>query len=78
MLPTTLRARFWLEALLALITGLGFLVTLARRNWIEIVFHVDPDRQSGALEWTIIATLLVATVVSVVVARQEWRRAALA
>ena len=31
------------------------LLTLAAKDWIEIVFHVDPDAGSGVLEWVIVA-----------------------
>ena len=68
------RTRFWLEAILAaLSTGL-FILTLLSRNWIEIVFGVDPDESSGSLEWLIVAALLVASIVFVAMARAEWRR----
>jgi len=68
------RTRFWLEAILeALSTGL-FILTLLSRNWIEIVFGVDPDNSSGSLEWLIVAALLVASIVFVAMARAEWRR----
>jgi hypothetical protein len=68
------RTRFWLEAILAaLSTGL-FILTLLFRNWIEIVFGVDPDKSSGSLEWLIVAALLVTSIVFVAMARAEWRR----
>jgi hypothetical protein len=71
---TNVRARFWIEAGLAIISLLLLVVTLISREWIEIVFGVDPDHGSGSLEWLIVAVAaLVATVFSVI-ARSEWRR----
>jgi len=70
-----LRTRFWLEAILGAVTAILFLVTLLWRDWIEIVFRVEPDGGSGLLEWTIVALLLVATVALFTAARAEWRRA---
>lgn len=72
----SLRARFWVESVLAAITGVLFVVTLFVRNWIEVVFGVDPDQQNGALEWVIVGALFVVTLVFGVVARGEWQRAA--
>jgi len=69
-----LRWRFWVELALALGSGALFLVTLVGRNWIEIVFAVDPDAGSGQLEWLIVCALLVLTVTTSALARYEWRR----
>jgi hypothetical protein len=71
----TLRWRFWLETSIAIVTGILFVVTLLLRDWIEIVFGVDPDNRSGALEWLIIAALFVLTITLFSLARYEWRRA---
>jgi hypothetical protein len=49
-------------------------LTLVEREWIELVFGVEPDRGDGSLEWTIVAVLLVATIVFAWLARAEWRR----
>jgi hypothetical protein len=68
------RTRFWLEATLAALTTGLFILTLLSRNWIEIVFGVDPDESSGSLEWLIVAALLVASVAFIAMARAEWRR----
>jgi hypothetical protein len=73
-MKTSLRVRFWLETVLALITGILFVVTLVWRDWIEMVFHVDPDQGSGTLEWLIVGVLLVITVALFFMARYEWRR----
>jgi hypothetical protein len=44
------KARFYLEAVLAaLSTGL-FVLTLISRNWIEIVFGIEPDE--GKAPWS--------------------------
>ncbi|WP_223281054.1 ABC transporter permease [Streptomyces antnestii] len=55
--------------------GLLFLVTLIWPNWIEAVFGVDPDQHSGALEWTVVAVALCATLTFSLLARGEFRRA---
>jgi len=68
------RTRFWLEAMLAALTTGLFILTLLSRNWIEMVFGVDPDKSSGSLEWLIVAALLIASIVFSAMARAEWRR----
>jgi hypothetical protein len=72
---SNVRARFWLEAALASLCGLLAAVTLVRRDWVEAVTGLDPDRHSGALEWAIVAVLLVLFVVTARAARLERRRA---
>lgn len=67
------RLRFWIEAGAALISGCLFLVTLFWRNWIELVFGMDPDAGSGSLEWSIVLVAAILTVALVTLARQEWR-----
>lgn len=66
--------RFWIEVLLASITAILALVTLVWRDWIELVFHVDPDHRNGATEYLIVAALLVGTTIFASFARTEWRR----
>ncbi|MEA2685800.1 MAG: hypothetical protein QOE93_995 [Actinomycetota bacterium] len=72
------RPRFWIESSLALLTGILAVITLISREWIEVVFHVDPDQGSGLLEWSIVAVAAAATLVFALLARVEWRRADLA
>ena len=50
------------------------LLTLVWHDWIEIVFRIDPDGGSGALEWLIVVVLAVAGLVFAVLAQIEWRR----
>jgi len=47
------------------------------RDWIEIVFKVDPDHGNGSLEWVIVAGALVFALVFSISAGREWRRAVL-
>jgi hypothetical protein len=70
-----LRTRFWIEAGLASLTTLLFLLTLVRRDWIEAVFGIDPDHYNGSLEWMSVAALFVVSVAFAALARAEWRRA---
>jgi hypothetical protein len=73
-----LRVRFWVEMVLALVSGFLFLLTIMWRDWIENVFGVDPDAHSGAAEWTIVIACLAITGIAAFLARYEWRRAAVA
>ena len=59
---------------LAGFSGVFFLLTLLWKDWIEIIFGVDPDHHSGSLEWLIVAVALVATIAFAVLARLDWRR----
>jgi hypothetical protein len=70
-----LRGRFWLETGLAIVTGILFVVTLVWHNWAEIIFNIDPDQGSGLFEWVVVGVLLVVTIVLIVLARFEWRKA---
>jgi hypothetical protein len=68
------RTRFRIETGLALLTLALLVTTLISREWIELLFGVDPDGGSGALEWAIVAALAVATAAFGLLARLEWRR----
>ncbi|MBK3635790.1 ABC transporter permease [Streptomyces sp. MBT97] len=69
------RSRFWVETALGTVSGLLFVVTLVRRDWIELVFGVEPDAGSGAVEWLVVAVTALVTVLCALAARTEWRRA---
>jgi len=73
-----LRRRFWLETGMAIVTSMLFAITLVQRDWIEVVFGVDPDSRSGGIEWLIIGALLVMTITLLTLAKYEWRKAQVA
>jgi hypothetical protein len=56
------------------LTGLLGLVTAVWPDWIEIVFGVEPDQGSGALEWGIVGALFAVSAVCGLLARAERRR----
>jgi hypothetical protein len=56
-----------LSAIFAFLTALW-------QDWIEIIFRVDPDHHSGALEWAIVATCIAATITGIALARREWQK----
>jgi hypothetical protein len=68
------RARFYLEAILATLTTGLFALTLVSRDWIEIVFGIEPDQSNGTLEWVIVGVLLAVSVALIALARRDWRR----
>jgi hypothetical protein len=49
--------RFRLELVVSVLAGVLAVLTAIWHNWIEEVFHVDPDAGSGALEWVIVLAL---------------------
>ncbi len=71
-----LRVRFWIEAVVSA-ANIGLLAfTLLWPEWIELVFHIDPDAGSGALEWSIVAVTSTVSLVCFILMRVEWRRLA--
>lgn len=49
-----------IEILLGALCGLVGSATLVQRDWIEVLFHVDPDGGNGATELAIAVGLLAA------------------
>ena len=72
------RRRFWFELAAAGICSILFVVTLFWNDWIEVIFRLDPDEGSGALEWLIVGAVFVLALLSSVLARREWHRAEIA
>jgi hypothetical protein len=70
------RVRFWIESALVGLTTILLLVTLVSREWIEILFGVDPDDGNGSLEWAIVGLLIAFTITFILIARAEWRKRA--
>ena len=73
-----LSGRFWVELGLGLASTVFAVLTLAWKDWVEIVFKVDPDHHSGSLEWIIVAVAVAVTAITFAAARIEWRKAATA
>jgi hypothetical protein len=69
-----LRAIFWWEAIGAIGSAVLFIVTLFNREWIEILFEVEPDGGNGTMEWAVVSILAALTLLSVTLVGREWRR----
>jgi hypothetical protein len=67
-------ARLLLELVSAVVSLTLLFVTLAWRDWIEVIFGFDPDHGRGSLEWGVVLGLLAITLGFSVVARLEWQR----
>jgi hypothetical protein len=54
--------RFWAQVVVSGTTGVLFVVTPFRRDWIEAIFGgFDPDQHSGSVEWLIVMAMLFIT-----------------
>jgi hypothetical protein len=69
-----LRVIFWVEAALSLLITVLIVATFIRNDWIEAVFHVDPDAGNGSAEKLVIGVLLVTLLSLIALAGVEWRR----
>ena len=67
------RSRLRVDAVLASLSAFLLMLTLVLPDWIEVVFHVDPDGGSGELEWLIAGAFALGTVGFGLAARREWR-----
>jgi hypothetical protein len=73
-----MRIRFALEVLGAVGALMLAIFTLFMRDWIEVVFRVEPDAGSGAMEWVVVFALAAISVGLTLAARQQWQRLRLA
>lgn len=69
-----IRLRFYVETGLGAASFVLVVVTLVWRDWIEIVFRVDPDNHNGLFEWLVVAVLALLTITLAVLARIDFRR----
>lgn len=70
-----LRARFWIELVLSALSLLLTIGTILVPDWIEVIFHIEPDEGGGSLEALITVIAVAVTVAFVLAARFEWKRA---
>ena len=73
-----LRHRFWVETVLASVTGILCVVTPIWPDWIEAISGWDPDQHDGSVEWMIAGGLLIVTATIFAMAASEWRRTPIA
>ena len=69
-----LRPRFWVETAMSSASFVFAMLTLLWKDWIELIFRVDPDNHSGSIEMTIVLVAIAITVATAILARVEWRR----
>lgn len=72
---SAVRWQFWAALVLGGLSAVLAVLTSISREWIEIVFGVEPDGGNGALEWAIVVVTAVTAIVCLGYARLEWRRA---
>lgn len=70
----TMTKRFWAVTTTGAASALLLVLTLGYHEWIEAVFHVDPDRGSGALEWGLVAAFALTALACGFVVRAELMR----
>lgn len=66
--------RFWLGMAACGISSVLFALTAAWPDWIEVLFHTDPDHGSGRVEWLILTISLATSLWFAMLAWREWRR----
>ncbi len=72
-----LRSIFWIETILASLAASLAVVTGLWPQWIERVFHIDPDHYSGSVEWQLVVALWFVAALLIALAVRDWRRAPL-
>ena len=68
------RLRLAVEMGIVVCSMAAFVLTLLNRDWIEVLFRVDPDHGNGSVEWLILGFFLAVALTALALARVEWRR----
>lgn len=68
-----LRRRSWVEAGLGLASLTFAVLTLRWRDWVEMVFRVDPDHHRGGVEVALVSVCLAVSLITLLAVRLEWR-----
>jgi hypothetical protein len=71
-----LRGRFWIELGLSVLSLVLTIGTIVVHDWIEVLFHVEPDEGGGSVEALVTVVAVAITVGFALAARTEWRRTA--
>ncbi len=72
------RFRFWFEILSAVTTCALTVLTLASREWMEVVLNQNADQHDGSIEWLTVLISASICLSSVILSGHEWRRSHLA
>jgi hypothetical protein len=72
-LVSNVRLRLIIEVSAAVVSMGAFILTLIRRDWIEVLSGVNPDHHSGAIEGLILGVFLTVGVIAATLAGAEWR-----
>ena len=70
-----LGAQFWIELALGALSLVLTIGTIVVHDWIEALFHIEPDAGGGSLEALVTVVAVAVTVGFELAARFEWRRA---
>lgn len=70
-----MKAKPYLELILAAVFAVLTLATIIWPIWIELLTGVEPDEGSGQLERVIVAVFAVMAVLTVSLSRRDFRRA---
>ena len=65
-----MKSRCWFETTLASVSAVLGLLTIAWKDWIEVVTGTDPEGHGGAFEWIVVFALLGAALILGSVARR--------
>jgi hypothetical protein len=68
------RTRFWIECMLASISGAVLLLTVLWHDWLEAL-GLSLDGGNGSAEWLIVGILAGCFLAFAIAARVEWRTA---